>query len=338
MVDTVHILGAGLAGMAAAANLKSKGFDGKINLYEASNHIGGRCYSFISPYLNVKIDNGTHMMLKANYNLLAFLKIINSTKELYPFFPKIKNSSYNLKKLWNLGVVSALNTKYVNADKLLFLKTILKALQNPHPLFVKNTLEDLLVIPFNNFAKTHNIQIKYGKKCLGYEPKKLIFSDTMLELTTKDVVIFALPQRSFARIFNLPILPHNPITNVHFLLKTKNNSFNFVGQTNGLTEWFKVKENILSATISATNTKDINTVKNEAKKIFNLNDSDFIAHTIICEKMATISQDKETILKRNKILELLPHDIIIAGDWTQQDLPCTMEAAVTSGFNAVKRI
>ena len=37
----VHIVGAGLAGLAAAVRLTAKGHD--IALYEASQHAGGRC-------------------------------------------------------------------------------------------------------------------------------------------------------------------------------------------------------------------------------------------------------------------------------------------------------
>ena len=51
-----------------------------------------------------------------------------------------------------------------------------------------------------------------------------------------------------------------------------------------------------------------------------------------------MSQDKETLIKRNRILKSLPNNIIIAGDWTQENLPCTMEAAITSGFKAAQEV
>lgn len=340
MASAVHIIGAGLAGMAAAASLRNKGFAGEIFLYEAAKHIGGRCYSFVSPVLGVKIDNGNHMMLKANHNLLTFLEIINSSakKELYPYFPSIKYFSFNIKGLWRLGVVSVLNTEYNKADKILYLKTILKSLRNPYPLFAANTLEDVFAKPFQTFANAQKIKIEYGKKCIGYEEGKLIFAASETESSAEDKVIWALPQQSLARIFNLPILPHNPISNIHFLLSPKERPFAFVGKINGAAEWFKIKGNILSATISAANNPDIFVIKEEAKEIFNLNNDDFIANSVICEKRATMSQDKETLIKRNRILKSLPKNIIIAGDWTQENLPCTMEAAITSGFKAAQEV
>lgn len=64
------IVGAGLAGLAAALRLIEAGHD--VTVLEASPHLGGRCRSYVDPELG-PIDNGTHALTAANPTALAFL-------------------------------------------------------------------------------------------------------------------------------------------------------------------------------------------------------------------------------------------------------------------------
>src|SRR6202011_2198000 len=66
----VHIVGAGLAGLAAAARLIAEGRD--IALYESSQHAGGRCRSYLDAELGIRIDNGNHLLLAGNTAALAY--------------------------------------------------------------------------------------------------------------------------------------------------------------------------------------------------------------------------------------------------------------------------
>jgi squalene-associated FAD-dependent desaturase len=68
-----HIVGAGLSGLAAAATLAAAGLGRRIQLYEASNHAGGRCRSFHDAALGCVIDNGNHLILGANPAVFAYL-------------------------------------------------------------------------------------------------------------------------------------------------------------------------------------------------------------------------------------------------------------------------
>jgi squalene-associated FAD-dependent desaturase len=73
---TVHIVGAGLAGLAAAVHATAGGR--KVRLYEAGSHAGGRCRSYVDKELGVRIDNGNHLMLSCNEAALSFLQIIGA--------------------------------------------------------------------------------------------------------------------------------------------------------------------------------------------------------------------------------------------------------------------
>ena len=59
-----HVVGAGLAGLAAATALAEAGRP--VRLYEASGHAGGRCRSYFDPELGCRIDNGNHLLLAGN--------------------------------------------------------------------------------------------------------------------------------------------------------------------------------------------------------------------------------------------------------------------------------
>ena len=72
----VHIVGAGLAGLAAAVRLTADG--GFIALYEASQHAGGRCRSYLDAELGCRIDNGNHLLLAGNTAALAYVERIGA--------------------------------------------------------------------------------------------------------------------------------------------------------------------------------------------------------------------------------------------------------------------
>jgi protoporphyrinogen oxidase len=69
----VHIVGAGVAGLAAAVALSAE--RRPISLYEASQHAGGRCRSFFDSELGCRIDNGNHLLLAGNSAALAYIEL-----------------------------------------------------------------------------------------------------------------------------------------------------------------------------------------------------------------------------------------------------------------------
>jgi hydroxysqualene dehydroxylase len=80
MPPTVHIIGAGLAGLAAAVRLADS--NAIILLHEATDHAGGRCRSYFEPALDQVIDNGNHLLLSANRAALDFTRRIGARNAL----------------------------------------------------------------------------------------------------------------------------------------------------------------------------------------------------------------------------------------------------------------
>jgi len=77
---TVHVVGAGLAGLAAAVRLASRGM--KVVVHEAAGQAGGRCRSYHDPALDMVIDNGNHLLLSSNHAALSYLATIGAADTL----------------------------------------------------------------------------------------------------------------------------------------------------------------------------------------------------------------------------------------------------------------
>jgi len=73
---TVHVIGAGLAGLASAVRLVEAGC--RVRIYEAAGHAGGRCRSFHDRDLDRHIDNGNHLLMRGNTAAFAYLDAIGS--------------------------------------------------------------------------------------------------------------------------------------------------------------------------------------------------------------------------------------------------------------------
>jgi squalene-associated FAD-dependent desaturase len=76
----VHVIGAGLAGLAAAVRLA--GGPRGVVLHEAARQAGGRCRSYYDPALGLTIDNGNHLLLSGNRDARAFLVAIGAEDQL----------------------------------------------------------------------------------------------------------------------------------------------------------------------------------------------------------------------------------------------------------------
>ncbi|MGH6945595.1 MAG: hydroxysqualene dehydroxylase HpnE [Geminicoccaceae bacterium] len=77
---TVHVVGAGLAGLASAVRLAQLGVE--VALYEAAQQAGGRCRSYPDRALGRLIDNGNHLLLSGNRSALAYLEAIGAKSSL----------------------------------------------------------------------------------------------------------------------------------------------------------------------------------------------------------------------------------------------------------------
>ncbi len=98
----IHIIGAGVAGLAAAVRLSRQ--EHHISLYEAAPRAGGRCRSYHDPQLDCVIDNGNHLMMSGNHAVMSYLDEIGAATRLsgpsdadFPFIDVATNEHWSLK-------------------------------------------------------------------------------------------------------------------------------------------------------------------------------------------------------------------------------------------------
>ena len=108
MCQTVHIIGAGLAGLSAAVSLAGRGIP--VIVHEAAGQGGGRCRSYYDESLACRIDNGNHLMLSGNYTILNYLKTIGSDATMtfssqaeFPFLDLSTGQRWSVKP--NQGII-----------------------------------------------------------------------------------------------------------------------------------------------------------------------------------------------------------------------------------------
>jgi hydroxysqualene dehydroxylase len=101
MTRTVHIIGAGMAGLASAVRLAARGVSTVV--HEATDQAGGRCRSYHDATTGMRIDNGTHILLSGNTAALGFLTDIGASALVtgapaarYPFVDLATNERWTL--------------------------------------------------------------------------------------------------------------------------------------------------------------------------------------------------------------------------------------------------
>jgi hydroxysqualene dehydroxylase len=76
MQNNVHIIGAGISGLAAAVRLANASYT--VHVHEATQQAGGRCRSYFDAATDLTIDNGNHLLLSGNRHALAYARSIGT--------------------------------------------------------------------------------------------------------------------------------------------------------------------------------------------------------------------------------------------------------------------
>lgn len=356
---TVHIIGAGMAGLSAAFALTKAKVPAVV--YDAASHAGGRCYSFYDKKLNAVLDNGTHLMLGANTALLNMLDEcpcetpLQSAGHDFLFFRKNRSSFtvdaarplkalFRLPEIFPLLCESVMNTPAGRADKIMLMKTVGLCLgtQARQIYLACPSLRDSIVRPVEEYLKNKNVPFYFGRRLLRVREGKLMFRDLEIPLSSGDRVILALPPEILSRlVVGAPELPHNTILNIHYKtdagLPENRNFIGLIGMTG---HWAFTRNGILSVTISAA---DALAAKYSAAALADIvwQELAFLLRIggqlppfrVIAERRATLMQSR-AVNKSRISSDIGSAAVFLAGDGTDTGLPCTIEGAVRSGQTA----
>jgi squalene-associated FAD-dependent desaturase len=76
MPRTIHVIGAGLSGLAAAVRLSERGE--RVVVHEAMQQAGGRARSYYDASTDLVIDNGNHLLLSGNHAAMSYVRALGS--------------------------------------------------------------------------------------------------------------------------------------------------------------------------------------------------------------------------------------------------------------------
>src|SRR4051812_42207945 len=74
MPRKIHVIGAGLSGLAAAIRLSERGE--RVVVHEAMQQAGGRARSYYDAATDLVIDNGNHLLLSGNHAAMAYVRTL----------------------------------------------------------------------------------------------------------------------------------------------------------------------------------------------------------------------------------------------------------------------
>lgn len=345
---TYHIIGGGIAGLAAAKFIKEKNIKNKVVLYEATAKLGGRCYSFFDTKPDRTIDNATHVILGANKEVLSLMKQPDFSGQA-KFFEKGTING----KFWNYKdfiLLSVFNTKPDDVPFPLIKKLLWKLFPFfPNRLkicYSKGDLTEKLIEPLSRYVD----ELKPGHKLLSFTAENgnisaLTFNKGKVSVAPRDKIICALDAANYSRIFGGPKFEFNEITNIFYRTSTPltlPGDSRFLAMPQNIADWVFICDDIAAVTIS--NSAGIKDKDDElARKIWleiralsGLKPAFLPAYRVLHHKRATIRQDEANNKLRPTSAQSGYKNMKLAGDWTMKNWPCCLEAAVISAKRAVK--
>jgi len=264
-------------------------------------------------------------------------------------------NSLKLKKFfWEPLTLAVMNTSITDAKAKILLNVLKQTIfsgKNKCYIYqpLNNWNETVIQPALEYIKKLNNINFRKRLKSVVIKNNRITrlnFNDSEIDIEEKDVVISALPLNSFSKIFPKNNYPEkfNSILNIHFKITNKVRSYfnnQIIGMINSKSQWVFIKTNYLSVTVSNAGLFDNVPSESIATEIWReicilINKKIKIPYyRIIKEKTATFIQSPENFNKIKKI-DNLPKNLIISGDWTQNNLPCTIEGSIMSGKKAVE--
>ncbi|MBT6096164.1 MAG: NAD(P)-binding protein [Rhodospirillaceae bacterium] len=406
----VHVIGAGLAGLAAAVRLAGHGV--AVVLHEAAGHAGGRCRSFHDHQLDRRIDNGNHLMLSGNSAVQTYQETIGAVDTMsgperaeFPFIDLADGTRWTVRpdrgaipwsvfrshrrvpgthasdylkawklvragktdtlgdclategalwrRFWHPIAVSILNTDPAKASAQLLWAVIAETFGKGEaacrPLIAKQGLSESLIDPAVRYVQNHDGEVRLNDRVRGLsmETGKVVglTASEEIRLKSDDKVVMALPPTGARGL--LPDIDgpdaFQAIVNGHFMVEQALDDHTFMGVVGGTAEWIFVRGDVVSVTVSAA---DRLAEKPEAeiaqilwadiRRVFDIKSEQPGPYRIIKEKRATFAQTPAQVARRPEC-ETVLKNLFLAGDWTDTDLPATIEGALRSGFHAADK-
>jgi squalene-associated FAD-dependent desaturase len=263
----------------------------------------------------------------------------------------VNQNSKMFERLWQPLCKAVLNTNANDSSAYLLRKfmalTLMRGENSCRPIIFKEGLSDTLVQPALKYLAKNGIKPAFNSPAQKMEingsyAKAVHFPKFILTLGKDDLVVLALPPRACHKLYSAFELPtdYRCIINVHFRIEYERSEIpaaNFIGSIRTISQWIFFKKNIVSVTVSDAeelskmeNTQIAELIWKEVTKICDFEEKNIPPWRVIKERHATIAQTPQTLKTRpNSGTQI--KNLFIAGDWTNTDLPATIESSIFSG-------
>lgn len=163
---SVAVIGAGIAGISATANLAERGFD--VHLFEKAPYLGGKVgsWKFESNGETLRTEHGFHAFFRQYHNLLSFMDKIDARKHLIPiddylilYTDRSKQSFKNIDNTPLFNVLSMAQSGVIRYRDMMFNRYGLQLLDlfKFHP---QKTFKQYDIVPLSEFMKQCNVPDK----------------------------------------------------------------------------------------------------------------------------------------------------------------------------------
>jgi hypothetical protein len=351
MARTVHIIGAGLAGLASALRLAARGVTTVV--HEATDQAGGRCRSYYDAATTMRIDNGTHILLSGNAAALGFLADIGASGLVtgaaaarYPFVDLSTNQRWTLDlgagrfSLWMFDprrrAPGTRASDYLSLVRLLWPapgKTLGEIMACSGPAY-ERVMQPFLLAALNidpregasDLARAVVLETiaAGGHACRPYlapQGLSVAFVEPALEF---------LRRHGGTEMF--------AIINPHFRLPPPAIA-PMIGVLHGVAEWIFAFDDRISATISDAGRllelprdQIAQMIWQDVQRVADISTA-LPPWQLVRERRATFAATPAQNAKRPGAVTAW-RNLVLAGDWTATGLPATIESAVRSGNRA----
>ncbi len=270
-----------------------------------------------------------------------------------------RQSENTIKSFWEILVVGTLNTTIEKASAEIFSEVLQR-------IFLSGNKAATIVLPKTSLEKFYIenairfINSKKGKINLSERVDRIeVENNKVLKIITEnksytdfEFAIMAIPEYAVKKIMDnsnitvaLPEFEYSSILNVHIWLKENPFKEKFYGFIDSKIHWlFNHGKHISLTTSSAENLLNLeNSVIirhfcSEIELYFPIFKTEMVIDSkVIKEKRATFIPNIASTEKRKNI-NLRFENFLFAGDWTNTDLPATIESAVLSGKIAATQV
>lgn len=264
-------------------------------------------------------------------------------------------------RFWEPMTWAVLNTTPDRASAKLmwavFRETFAKGGKACRPMVAKRGLSETFVDPALTYLEKHGVTASFNTPLKALEINdssvtKIHIGETSIELGPQDHVVLAVPRAQAAKLLPALSMPDGDaaIVNAHFKMAEPLDAqyaVPILGLVNAKTHWIFTRGNIISLTISAADALGLDRLSEEeflpllwqeVCEALQLPDgTSYEGGRLIRERRATFDQSPASVAKRPKASGTYAN-LTLAGDWTDNGLPATIEGSIRSGEIAAKAV